>query len=120
MEREQEKEIIYNGLLKLTNDSEPNRYFSKKLILEYIKEGIELETDSHIHFRKGIILKYLGGSNFDSEKINLNETLPRQKTLGPNLEELTKEGKVQKVNTEWRYGRKVSFYRANIDYKPTL
>ena len=92
MDKEKEKQTIYDRLVELTGGAEPNTYFSKGAILEYIRDYIESQIGAFVGPRK--VLK-LGEKDF--EEIELDETLPRQKVMRPLLEELVKDGKVQKA-----------------------
>jgi hypothetical protein len=91
MNKETEKQMIYQELVELTKNSEPNDYFSKYTILDAIKEGMECG--------------YVPNGN-----------LPGKNRLGPNLEELVGEGKVKKmVGNATRGcvdGKVYTFYRA--------
>ncbi len=119
MEKEKEKQIVYEGLAELTKQSDPKTYFSRKKIMEQVKNKIEKETGFGIHYRAGYKTNYQtkdGGLNWNNERIDLNDSLPRQKTLSVALEELVKEGKVEAIITEsGGYGGSVQFYRANLD-----
>ncbi len=118
MEKEKEKQRIYENLVELTRNAKPNEYFSRKKILDYIVERIE-ETTGEVVRNKRKAIVYSGGDKF--EYVHLNEELPRQKTLASNLEELTKEGKVETITTEFGgCGKSVKFYRANLDYRRYL
>lgn len=123
MEKEKEKQIVYDGLVKLTSEAEPNKYFSRKRIIEEIKKDIEEEKKIEVHYRAGYKAKYkqyLDGTwdYVGNERIDLNDVLPRQKTLASNLEELAKEGKVETITTEsGGCGGFVKFYRAILGEK---
>ncbi len=98
MDKDKEKQTIYKRVVELTEKAEPNKYFSKGAILKYIKEAIEEEIGG-IFENSRKVSKYLGGDNF--EVIDLDEILPRQKSMRPLLEELVKEGKVQEVTIDY-------------------
>ena len=91
MEKEKEKQVIYNSLVELTQRSEtPDIYFTRNDVLENIKKNIEEEKGAYIHYRSAYTIR-------DDKKIDLNEILPKKKTLPLNLEELSQEGKIQKI-----------------------
>ena len=98
MDKEKEKQTIYDRLVELTEQSKPNKYFSKGAILEYIKESIEEEIGGIFEGSRKVT-KSLGGGNF--EEIDLDEMLPRQKSMRPLLEELVREKKVQEVTIDY-------------------
>ncbi len=96
MKEKSVKQTIYESLVELTNRAEaPNIYFSKYDILNNIKANIESDTGAIIkNTRKGI--RYVGGEDF--KKIELDESiLPKNKSLIPSLEELSKEGKLDMI-----------------------
>jgi len=96
MEKEQEKQTIYESLVELTDRAEaPNIYFSKYDILENIKANIEADKGALIKYKRKV-LKYVGEDNFEEEKLD-EATLPRKKTLILSLEELSKEGKLDTI-----------------------
>ena len=107
--------------MELTKDAESNVYFSRKRIIEQIKEKIEKETGFDIHYRAGYKTNYFtedGGLNWNKGRIDLNDVLPRQKTLPLALEALVKEGKAEAIITEsGGCGGKVKFYRAILGDK---
>jgi len=114
MEKEQEKEIIYKSLVELTKESESNRYFSRKRIFEHIKNEIEKEKGVAIHYRAG----YSGNPHWNQQsRIDLDDVLPKQKTLPLSIEELVKEGKIQEIVTITQGGGQdgVKFYRAYLE-----
>lgn len=106
MEKTKEKQTIYERLVELTENAEPNEYFSKSVILAYIRDAIETETASEIlpstRKAEGFKVSEEGEyviKNGEVEKvtIGIDEMLPKQKSMRPLLEELAKEGKVEKV-----------------------
>ena len=108
MEKTKEKEILHKYLIEMTEKANPNKYFSRKRILQYIKKKISSEKNVDILYRKGYVRS---GENIGQE-IDLNDVLPRQSTLGINLEELAQEGEIQKIVTESEDEMLINFYRA--------
>lgn len=102
MEKQKEKKLAYKTLVELTKKSDPGMYFSRFKILEEIKDKIMKENGLEwIHYRSGYKVNYSKNSygRIDSEKvkIDLDDILPKKKTLPIALEELVSEGKAKKI-----------------------
>ncbi len=104
MEKEKEKQTIYDRVVELTENGRPNEYFSKSYILEYIRKAIEEETGAGIlpSTRKAEHVEWVksevsGKYNPNATKIDIDDMLPRQKSMRPLLEELAEEGKLETV-----------------------
>ena len=87
----EEKEAIYESLVELTKRSEAeNIYFSRNKILQNIKEKLEKDGLSEVYYR--------GLCDIEGKIKDLGHgTLPRQKSLKPCLEKLSKEGRVDEI-----------------------
>lgn len=101
MEKQKEKQTLYESLVELTKASDPEIYFSRYRVLEHVKGKIEKEFGCNIHYRAGYKQNWyqdgLGRWDSDVERIDLDEVLPRKKNVSPALEELVKEGKAKKI-----------------------
>ncbi|MGY4883964.1 MAG: hypothetical protein ACP5NZ_00090 [Nanobdellota archaeon] len=136
MKKEKEKKVAYESLVELTKQSDPEVYFSKFKILEHIKYNIEKKMDCNIHYRTGHKLNTwkneYGRLQWKDETIDLEDILPKIKTLPIALEELVEEGKAKKIMVvDQRWGENppytfdntnTFFYRAilggkNVDNK---
>ena len=102
MVQQKEKQTLYESLVELTKASDPEIYFSRYKILEHVKDKIEKEFGCNIHYRAVYKRNWyqdgLGRWNSNTERIDLDDVLPRKKNVSTALEELVKEGKAKKVS----------------------
>ncbi len=121
MNKEKEKQIVYKGLVELTEaPGDSNAYFTRGKIMEHIKQKAAEErgAEPFVSYRSAHVWDPEKG---EEVKISLDGVLPRYKNLPGHLEELIQEGKASKVmpiSQGWEapYERGTELlYRANLE-----
>jgi hypothetical protein len=120
MDKYKEKQVIYDRLVELTETAAPNEYFSKIELLKYIREAIEEETASFMQYssRKAKHVEWTlseSGNAYPKETtIDIDEMLPRQKSMRPLLEELVKEGRIEKADIAHMIGYRAKKFSQSL------